>query len=242
MDVAVVAQAVLHQVRDEVAHIQRGIAFAEQVQVQPVQLLAVDQHLVGIAVTVDAGGRVGQQVCAQSLGGWNEGLDAHGPLGAQRGDLTQALMQHLQLIIQCPAFRDQGADSGRLNRCAMGGRAGRRRLRGGGCRVAMRQERGFRRLKQVGARMVQRGQGSTNARGQLCAAAGAQQPRGHHAGNLALQPQLLLGQDGQCLGDGQPGQAEAACMQRLLHPEAVTVGTFEAQLAQQDLLLGIGAR
>ena len=58
----------------------------------------------------------------------------------------------------------------------------------------------------------------------------------------ALQPQLLLGQDGQCLGDGQPGQAEAACMQRLLHPEAVTVNPLEAQLAQQDLLLGIGAR
>ena len=121
MDVAVVAQSVFHQVRDEVAHIQRGITFAEQVQVQPVQLFAIDQHLVGIAVTVDAGGRVGQQVCAQSLGGRNEGLDAHGPLGAQCSGLTQALMQHLQLIIQCPAFRDQGADGSRLNRYAMGG-------------------------------------------------------------------------------------------------------------------------
>ena len=106
----------------------------------------------------------------------------------------------------------------------------------------MRQERGFRCLEQVGARMVQRSQSAANARGQIRAAAGAQQPRGHHAGNLALQPQLLLGQDGQRLGDGQPGQAEAACMQRLLYPEAVTVGTLEAQLAQQDLLLGIGAR
>ena len=106
----------------------------------------------------------------------------------------------------------------------------------------MRQERGFRRLEQVGTRMVQCGQGPANACGQFRAAAGAQQPGGHDTGNLALQPQLLLGQNGQRLGDGQPGQTEAACMQRLLHPEAVTVNPLEAQLAQQDLLLGIGTR
>ena len=76
--------------------------------------------------------------------------------------------------------------------------------------------------------MVQRGQGPANARGQFRAAAGAQQPGGHDTGNLALQPQLLLGQDGQCFGDGQPRQVEAACMQRLLHPEAVTVCALEA--------------
>ena len=127
-EVAVVAQGVFLDVGEVVAYVQRRVAFAVEVEVEPVEVCAVHEVLVGVAVAVDAANRAVVQGFGQGSGWGDEGMDARGKFGMDGGGFVQAVVQQGEFVFDVPAACDrdvavvQGGD-GAANIRPQGGRA-----------------------------------------------------------------------------------------------------------------------
>src|SRR2546428_6737318 len=104
-------QAVLGDVPDEIPDVQSRLTLAVEVEVDEIEVRAVDDHLIGVEVAVDAGGRGARRRRGEPLAAGEKRAEAPGVSRLRGCHARQTLAQDPQLVFHRVALGRRDANA-----------------------------------------------------------------------------------------------------------------------------------